>query len=44
MKRRTGLTIAFRLLIGMTGIGTSAYFTDTKSSTGRQMDAGTLNQ
>ncbi len=31
MKRRTGLTIAVRLLIGMSGIGTRAWFTDIES-------------
>jgi len=43
MKRILGLTIAFMLLIGMAGIGTWAYFTDTETSTGNQFAAGTLD-
>ncbi|MFC1943117.1 TasA family protein [Chloroflexota bacterium] len=43
MKRILGLTIAFLLLIGMTGIGTWAYFTDVESSTGNVLAAGTLD-
>ena len=43
MKKILGLTIVAMLLIGMTGIGTWAYFTDTESSTGNQMAAGTLD-
>jgi len=43
MKKILGLTIAFMLLIGMTGIGTWAYFSDVEASTGNQMTAGTLD-
>ena len=43
MKKILGLAIAFVLLIGMTGIGTWAYFSDTETSTGNQLTAGTLN-
>ncbi|MFC1976780.1 TasA family protein [Chloroflexota bacterium] len=43
MKRILGLTIAFILLIGMTGIGAWAYFTDVESPTGNVMAAGTLD-
>ena len=43
MKRIIGLTIAFMLLIGMTGIGTWAYFSDTETSAGNQLTAGTLD-
>ena len=43
MKRILGLTIAFILFIGMTGIGTWAYFQDTETSTGNVFAAGTLD-
>ncbi|MFC2059967.1 TasA family protein [Chloroflexota bacterium] len=43
MKRILGLTIAFMLLIGMTSIGTWAYFSDTETSTGNVLSAGTLD-
>jgi predicted ribosomally synthesized peptide with SipW-like signal peptide len=43
MKRVIGLTIAFMLLLGMTGIGTFAYFSDVESSTNNQLAAGTLD-
>ena len=43
MKKILGLAIAFVLLIGMTGIGTWAYFSDTETSTGNQLTAGTLD-
>jgi len=43
MKKIIGLTIVFMLLIGMTGIGTWAYFSDVETSTGNQMTAGTLD-
>ncbi len=43
MKRILGLTIAFMLLIGMVSIGTWAYFSDTETSTGNQLTAGTLD-
>lgn len=43
MKKVLGLTVALLLLSGMTGIGTWAYFSDTETSTGNQMTAGTLD-
>ncbi|MFC2011117.1 TasA family protein [Chloroflexota bacterium] len=43
MKRILGLTIAFILLIGMTGIGTWAYLSDVETSTGNVLAAGTLD-
>ena len=43
MKRILGLTIAFMLLTGMTGIGTWAYFSDVETSTGNVLAAGTLD-
>ena len=43
MKKILGLTIVAMLLIGMTGIGTWAYFTDTETSTGNTLTAGTLD-
>ncbi len=43
MKKILGLTVALLLLSGMTGIGTWAYFSDTETSTGNQMTAGTLD-
>jgi len=43
MKRIFGLTIALMLLIGMSGIGTWAYFSDVETSTGNTMTAGTLD-
>ncbi|MFC2072053.1 TasA family protein [Chloroflexota bacterium] len=43
VKRITGLTIAFVLLIGMAGIGTWAYFSDVETSTGNVLAAGTLD-
>jgi spore coat-associated protein N len=43
MKRILGLTIAFMLLIGMVGIGTFAYFSDTETTPSNQMAAGTLD-
>ncbi len=43
MKRILGLTIAFMLCIGMTGIGTWAYFSDVEASTGNVLAAGTLD-
>ncbi|MFC2041505.1 TasA family protein, partial [Chloroflexota bacterium] len=36
-------TIAFLLLIGMTGIGTWAYFSDVETATGNVFAAGTLD-
>jgi len=41
MKRIIGLTIAFMLSLGMSGIGTCAYFSDVETSTGNQLAAGT---
>ncbi|MFC2051467.1 TasA family protein [Chloroflexota bacterium] len=43
MKRIMGLTTAFLLLIGMTGIGTWAYFSDVETATGNVFTAGTLD-
>lgn len=43
MKKILGLTVALLLLSGMTGIGTWAYFSDTETSSGNQMAAGTLD-
>ena len=43
MKRMLGLTIAFLLFIGMTGIGTWAYFSDVETVTGNVLTAGTLD-
>ena len=43
MKKILGLTVALLLLSGMTGIGTWAYFSDTETSAGNQMAAGTLD-
>jgi len=43
MKRIIGLTIAFVLAVGMIGVGAFAYFSDTETSTGNQLTAGTLD-
>jgi len=43
MKTIIGLTIAFILAVGMIGVGTLAYFTDTETSVGNQLTAGTLD-
>ena len=43
MKKIVGLTIVFMLFIGMVSIGTWAYFSDTETSTGNQLTAGTLD-
>jgi len=43
MKRIIGLTIAIMLSLGMSGIGTWAYFSDVETSTGNQLAAGTLD-
>lgn len=43
MKKILGLAIASLLLIGMTGIGTWAYFSDVETSTGNVLTAGTLD-
>jgi spore coat-associated protein N len=43
MKKILGLTIAFMLVMGIAGIGTWAYFSDTETSTGNTITAGTLD-
>ena len=43
MKKIVGLTIVVMLLIGMTGIGTWAYFIDTETSQSNTFAAGTLD-
>ena len=43
MKKVLGLTIALLLFVGMTGIGTWAYFSDVETSTGNVLAAGTLD-
>ena len=43
MKKVIGLTIAFLLAVGMVGIGTFAYFSDTENSTDNQLTVGTLD-
>ena len=43
MKKIIGLTIAALLIIGIVGGGTYAYFSDTETSTGNSLTAGTLN-
>lgn len=43
MKKIVGLTIAFLLFISMVGISTFAYFSDTETSPGNQLTAGTLD-
>ncbi len=43
MKRILGLTIAFLLLIGMTSIGTWAYFSDVETTSTNVFTAGTLD-
>lgn len=43
MKKIIGLTMAFMLAVGMIGVGTFAYFSDTETSTGNQLMAGTLD-
>ena len=42
MKKIIGLTIAALLVIGIVGVGTFAYFSDTAASTGNTWTAGTL--
>ena len=42
MKKKIGLTIAALLIIGIVGVGTFAYFSDTAASTGNTWTAGTL--
>lgn len=43
MKKIIGLTIAALLIIGLVGGGTYAWFSDTESSTGNTLTAGTLD-
>lgn len=43
MKKILSLTIAFLLFVGIAGIGTWAYFSDTETSTDNQLIAGTLD-
>jgi spore coat-associated protein N len=43
MKKITGLTIVFMLFIGMSVIGTWAYFIDTETSQSNTLAAGTLD-
>ncbi len=43
MKKIVGLSLALMLVIGMIGVGTLAYFTDTETSSGNQLVAGTLD-
>ena len=43
MKTIIGLTIAFILAVGMIGVATFAYFSDTETSAGNQLTAGTLD-
>ncbi len=43
MKKIVGLTMALVLVIGLVGAGTYAYFSDTESSTGNTLTAGTLD-
>ena len=43
MKKILGLSLALIVAVGMTGIGTFAYFTDNENSSGNQLAAGTLD-
>ena len=43
MKKIVGLILALVLVIGLVGVGTYAYFSDTESSTGNTLTAGTLD-
>lgn len=43
MKKILGLTVAALLVMGLVGGGTWAYFSDTETSTGNVLTAGTLN-
>ena len=43
MRKILGLTIAALLVIGLVGIGTWAYFSDTEQSTDNSLTAGTLD-
>jgi predicted ribosomally synthesized peptide with SipW-like signal peptide len=43
MKKIVGLSLALIMLIGLVGVGTFAYFTDSEISSGNQLVAGTLD-
>jgi predicted ribosomally synthesized peptide with SipW-like signal peptide len=43
VKKILGLTISAILIIGLVAVGTFAYFSDTETSTGNTITAGTLN-
>ena len=43
MRKIVGLTIAALLVIGLAGVGTWAYFSDTESAAGNTIAAGTLD-
>ena len=43
VKKILGLTVAVLFLLGMASIGTWAYFSDTETSTGNVLAAGTLD-
>jgi predicted ribosomally synthesized peptide with SipW-like signal peptide len=43
MKKIIGLTIAAVMVVALVGIGTWAYFSDTETSTGNTLSAGTLD-
>jgi len=43
MKKLLGLTVALMLCLGMTGIGSFAYFLDPESAPDSQLEAGTLD-
>jgi spore coat-associated protein N len=43
LKKIVGLTMALLVTIGLVGAGTYAYFSDTESSTGNTLTAGTLD-
>ena len=43
MKKMLGLAVAALLVIGMASVSTWAYFSDTETSTGNQLTAGTLD-
>ncbi len=43
MKKIIGLAIAALLVLGIAGVGTFAFFSDTETSTGNTFTAGTLN-
>jgi predicted ribosomally synthesized peptide with SipW-like signal peptide len=43
MKKIVGLSLALVMVIGLVGVGTFAYFTDSEISSGNQLVAGTLD-